>query len=594
MPRRLLAIAGIVLGAAGAPLAACNGGRTDPGVTPEDAGADAPPEADAGGPPPLQVSDKVDLLLVVDNAPNTDDLQALFAATLPYLLDRFAHPACVNGLGNVLATPSGPTDPCLVGQREFQPVTDLHVGVITTSLGGHGADTCSPAASSWTPTQNDGAHLITRGPAGTVVPTYQNQGFLAWDPLRELSPPGDTDIGSVAAGAALLETGAGSQGCAYEASLESIYRFLVDPAPYETLAVVGGQATPTGVDAALLQERSDFLRPDSALVIVLITDEDDCSVQESSQYFYVLQSLTPSDPGQAFHLPRPRSECAVNPLDACCASCDEATPAGCPPDPTCALGSLDAADDPLNLRCFDQKRRFGLDFLYPVQRYVDALTNPVVEARDGSMVPNPLFTGGRSPDLVMMAGILGVPWQDVAKYPKSLVEGYAPASEIDWTLILGDPAGGKPPGDPLMIQSIDPRAGVNPPTGAPLSPPGSGPLANPINGHERTISGRDDLQYACIYARPTAVPCTSAVCNCMGQDIATNPVCQAPDGSYGPFAYYARALPSTRSLQVLQALGDRASVASICAEATTDPNAATFAYKPAADAILRTLRPRLR
>jgi hypothetical protein len=594
MPRRLLVTAGILLGAACAPLAACNGGRSDLGVPIPDAGTDAPPDVDAGGPPPLEVSDKVDLLLVVDNSPNTDAFQGLFGATLPYLLDRFARPACVNGLGNVVTTTAAPTDPCPVGQREFHPLTDLHVGVITTSLGGHGADTCSPVGPSWNPTQNDGAHLVTRGPGTTIVSTYQGQGFLAWDPAQALSPPGDPDIGDLAQQAALLVTGTGSQGCGFEASLESIYRFLVDPAPYLSLAIVGGQATPLGVDTALLQQRSDFLRPDSALVIVLITDEDDCSVQDGAQYFYVLQSLTPGDPGQAFQLPRARTVCAADPLDPCCASCDQAAPPGCPPDPVCQDGPLDAVDDPLNLRCFDQKRRFGVDFLYPVQRYVDALTSPLVAARDGSMVPNPLYTGGRSPDLVMMAGILGVPWQDVAKYPKSLVEGYAPADEIDWTLLLGDPDGGKPPGDPLMIKSIDPRTGVDPRTGAPLSPPQSGRLANPINGHERTISGRDDLQYACIYARPSPTSCASGSCNCVGADLVTNPACQAPDGSYGTTEYYARALPSTRPLQVLRALGDRASVASICAETTSGPDAPTFAYKPAADAILRTLRPRLR
>ncbi len=34
--------------------------------------------------------------------------------------------------------------------------------------------------------------------------------------------------------------------------------------------------------------------------------------------------------GGAFHLPRARSECAANPSDACCASCSQATPPGCP------------------------------------------------------------------------------------------------------------------------------------------------------------------------------------------------------------------------------------------------------------------------
>src|SRR5258708_5403039 len=194
MRRRFLFAAGILLGAACAPLAsACFGGRTDPGVALPDAGSDAPVEAEAG-PPPIEVSGKVDLLLVIDNSPNPDDFRALFGAPAPYLLDRFAPPACVNGLGNVVTTTASPTDPCPVGQREFPPVTDLHVGVITTSLGGHGADLCSPASPYWNATQSDAAHLVTRGPGAAAVPTYQGEGFLAWDPSQKLSPPGESDL----------------------------------------------------------------------------------------------------------------------------------------------------------------------------------------------------------------------------------------------------------------------------------------------------------------------------------------------------------------------------------------------------------------
>jgi hypothetical protein len=567
----------------------CTGGRSDVVVMPRDAGVDAPPMPEAG-PPPAETSDKVDLLFVIDNSPNTDDFQGLLAATAPYLTDRFLHPACVNGLGNVVATTPNPADPCPVGQREFPPIEDVHVGVISTSLGGHGADACSPASVLWDPTQNDAAHLLTRSPGGTAVPTWQGMGFLAWDPLQKLVPPGEGDAGALAQDIADLAVGAGESGCGFEASLEAIYRFLVDPEPYASIALVAGQATPTGTDAALLQARAEFLRPDSALVVVLITDEDDCSVRDDSQYYLVLQALAPGNPNAVFHLPRPRAECAVNPDDPCCASCGEAPPPGCPPDPGCAQGPL--TEDPYNLRCFDQKRRFGVDFLYPVQRYVDGLTNPTVVTRDGGAAQNPIYAGNRSPKLVMMAGIVGVPWQDISKTPASLTLGYRPADEIDWTKLLPD--GGAPPGDPLMVKSIAPRTGTSPATGAALAPPGSATLANPINGHERVIPQSDDLQYACIYPRSSPVACMMSPCGCVAPDIDDNPICQAPDGTYGSVELFARALPSTRPLMVLQGLGERATVASVCAAETATPTAATYAYKPAIDAILRTLRPRIR
>jgi hypothetical protein len=577
--------------------AGCFEGRSELSDLPPgfDAGSDAaPPEA---GPPPVTTSDKVDLLLVIDNSPNTDDFQALFAATEPYLLGRFAQPACVNGLGNVVATTPSPTDPCPDGQREFKPITDVHVGVITTSLGGHGGDVCSPTNVYYNPTQNDAGHLITRGPGGTTVSTYQGLGFLVWDPDQKATPPGETNVDVLGQQLGSITTGAGELGCGFESHFESMYRFLADPEPYASIPVVNGSATPTGTDTAVLQERAEFLRPDSALVVVIISDEDDCSIREGGQYFYAAQSLVPGDPSQIFLFPRARSECAQNPDDPCCDSCGSPTPAGCSPtqsDPSCLMGPLTETEDPINLRCFNEKQRFGIDFLYPVQRYVDALTLPTVTLRDGSAAPNPIFAGGRSPELVMLAGIVGVPWQDIATTSTVLGSGYLPGDQIDWSLVIGDPATGTPPGDPLMIKSIAPRTGMNPPTGYALEPPTAGPLANPINGHERDIPNQDDLQYACIYARPDPVDCSGAVsCNCIAPDIETNPTCQAPDGSYAGTALFARALPSTRDLTVLQGLGNRAAVASICAQVTSGTTAPTFGYKPAVDAILKTLRPRV-
>ena len=106
------------------------------------------------------------------------------------------------------------------------------------------------------------------------------------------------------------------------------------------------------------------------------------------------------------------------PNDPCCASCGQQTPAGCPEDPTCleangALATLTNLEDPPNLRCFDQKRRFGIDYLYPVDRYIGALTQATIPNREGLLVPNPIFSDldpsdsnavVRDPGLVFVAG----------------------------------------------------------------------------------------------------------------------------------------------------------------------------------------------
>ncbi len=552
-------------------------------------------DANVEPPPPLEEATRVDVLLVVDNSRNLDVAHQALAETVPYLIDRLLNPACVNGLGNVLGQASGPGAACEVGVRDFAPVTDLHLGVISTSLGGHGADSCSPASSSFQPSQNDAAHLLTRlAGGGGDVPTYQSQGFLAWDPGAVAQPPGESSAPSLTANFVEMVKGVGEQGCGFESQLESVYRFLVDPDPYAEITVQNGQAIASGTDTILLQQRRDFLRPDSALVILLLTDENDCSIRDSGFNFLAGQSSSPDGSGPLV-LPRGRVECVSNPSDPCCASCAQPTPGGCSPtetDPLCQLPPS-GQEDPLNLRCFDQKRRFGVDFLYPIDRYVDGLSNLKVADREGNILDNPLFVGNRSPKLVFFGAVLGVPWQDIAKDPKLLAGGFAPPSEIDWELVLGDPANGVAPKDPLMIESVAPRSGTNPRTGMALAPPDAPPGANAINGHERILANDDGLQYACIYPRQAPRDCTGGACDCEGADIATNPSCQASDGSYGPVQRYARAFPSIRELQVVKGLGDRAAVGSVCAPLTVGAGEPTFGYKPTVDAVLRALRQRI-
>ena len=90
-----------------------------------------------------------------------------------------------------------------------------------------------------------------------------------------------------------------------------------------------------------------------------------------------------------------------------------------------SLGSFRAG---LTFVCLKTNSRFGIDFLYPVERYVQAFTSATVTTASGQIMPNPLFsdldtsddvTATRDPGLVVFAGILGVPWQDIAKNPDS-------------------------------------------------------------------------------------------------------------------------------------------------------------------------------
>jgi hypothetical protein len=183
-------------------------------------------------------------------------------------------------------------------------------------------------------------HLITRTDpcVGGSVTTYQNKGFLAWDPKGKLNPPGEANIGDLNGQPGLvptlsdLVTGTGQIGCGYEAQLEAWYRFLVDPNPYDHIELDDkGRANPVGTDNVLLQQRVDFMRPDSLLAIIMLTDENDCSTKEYGQFYYMAQTRQPGNPKAPFFLPNSRSECDTNPNDKCCKSCGQSDPS-CPAD----------------------------------------------------------------------------------------------------------------------------------------------------------------------------------------------------------------------------------------------------------------------
>ncbi|MEM6790135.1 MAG: hypothetical protein AAF715_21625 [Myxococcota bacterium] len=585
--------------------------------------------------------DRIDLLLVIDNSRSMADKQQILSLAVPDLADRLVNPTCVDPESGEAAPmqPSGPLEVCPAGsQREFQPIVDVHIGVITSSLGGHGSNACGGVQ------ENDGARLIARDGRGGRVETYDDNNFLAWDPDPQApakSPPGETDQGALAQNLSALVQGAGEEGCGYESTLEAWYRFLAEPDPHDRIELRDGKAERTGRDDTLLAQRRAFLRPDSLLAIVMLSDENDCSIRQEGQFHLAAGLPTGS-------LPRPRPECAVDPNDPCCRSCG-APQDGCPDasdvcdaDGDGEADALSDLEDHINVRCFDQKRRFGIDFLYPMSRYENALRAPSLPDRNGNLVPNPIFadlTRGRdgvavrSSDLVFIAGIVGVPWQEIArKSPDGSPDllsgltadgrpqgGYQSAGELSangtWDRILGDPKcyGSDPdcrPDNPLMIESIAPRTG-------PGLVDASTPLGNPINGHEYTIARGNDLQYACIFdlvdgsGMPAPVDCSEqpngAGCDCDDDTSGDNPLCYwtgegAPPldatmtysgPSFTQTQFRAKAYPGLRHLQLLQSVGDQGIVGSICPEQLVDPTLENFGYRPAVGAIIERLKVQL-
>ena len=625
---------------------------------------------------------EIDMLFVIDNSVSMGDKQQILSVAVPKMVERLITPNCVDTERNVVGksqlTEAGKPPECAEGSLEFVPVNDIHLGVISSSLGGHGADQCKLEG------QADSKGVMKfEDDKGHLVPTMRpdvdqgDNGFLAWNG----GTAADAE-GLVEAFRAHVQA-TGENGCGFEAPLEAWYRFLIDPTPPMGIEVKNNRADVLRddagnprIDETVLAQRAAFLRPEGLVAIVVLTDENDCSIMDGGDYYnnakygYLLARTVVPGTNNKYNLPVATAACESNPNDLCCVSCLQrgTAPEECRaeveaacnafgpniPDDNYADNLTPEADAP-NVRCFNNKKRFGVDLLYPTQRYVDALTRTqIIDGRTGELVDNPLFRSqgkSRLVDRVFFAGIVGVPWQDIAT-EESLDPNnpdrmrYLTSSELGqpldaadqnspnrWDVILGSPnlaqgsttcldqdneACGLPPvlpKDPFMIEQIEPRevGAVNPiVTSEAIEPADStNPRANNINGHEyktsvKEVGVNDDLQYACIFPLANPVPpeeCTKETnysCDCArevndtGEPNRNRPLCQPPGG--GPAEqtqYWGKAYPGTRILQVLRDFGANSIVGSICPKVTDDSNKDDYGYNPAVQAIVDRLAEKL-
>jgi hypothetical protein len=576
---------------------------------------------------------KLDLLFMVDNSIAMADKQAVLRRSVGELLARLVNPLCVDDLGNTFPAPVPGRD-CAQGQRrQLAPITDLHVGFVSSSLGDVGANQACAAEGfpRSVPDRVDMAHLIGSLPRGQGT-GGNAQGFLEWR-------SGQAGFEQFRSNAQRMLDAVGESGCGWENSLESWYRLLVDPFPYQSLTRVACTGSTSAalncvrpatgpderllLDEALLAQRAAFLRPDSSLAVVMLTDENDCSLQVGNQswVFVNIEDTRPFFRGS--------STCATDPNAKCCYSCPLGPPDGCDADPICTadpanVNRLSPAEDGQNLRCYDQQRRFGLEILYPTQRYVNALTRPelcwnaldlaVEGCAAADLVPNPLYARGRAPSQVLLAGLIGVPWQALAASVdstgrpvssaqlrfKSAAELRAPG-DTTWAQIAGSPgvrfraaAGDQPevasvprtpPTLPQMIESEFARPGVV--------------RGNALNGRDydtvfSTIP--DDLEYACIFQLAQPRDCAALHpaednCECFA-GVFDRPLCEQTPGQSpaGTTQYWGGARPGARQLEVLRAYGDNSVLASVCPRNLSDASKPDFGYRPALEAVLERLQ----
>ena len=92
-------------------------------------------------------ADKIDLLFMIDNSRSMADKQEILRDAVPVLLERLINPALRQPRHRQqLSNPRSAAQCPGPLEREFKPIDDIHIGIVTSSLGGHGADTCSPAS----------------------------------------------------------------------------------------------------------------------------------------------------------------------------------------------------------------------------------------------------------------------------------------------------------------------------------------------------------------------------------------------------------------------------------------------------------------
>ncbi len=431
-----------------------------------------------------QSIDKVDLLFMIDNSVSMGDKQSLLALAVPNMITRLVEPNCLDANGMITGQ-SDTSGNCATGKAEFAPVHNLHIGILSSSLGSRGGDVCpdsttNPANPSLNAHDNDNGELINRtGVPGD--PTKENtigdapspDNFLSYYPsVAANMPPVMQPTPAVLQPATLISDftalieGVHEHGCGFEAQNEAWYRFLIQPDPFQTINVNNNVATVTGIDANIIKQRADFLRPDSLVAVIVVTDEneeaDNPLTIRGQGWAFNKSSFPGSQSGGgapegtvACQQLDPNNPSTTGPNSPMCQSCafisssDPNFGTECPKDGTNGnAGFLDPVNDSPNLRFFHQKERFGLFAGYPTSRYIRGLQKGTVPSvglaymgdsdheHDGNgnyigdqdsqaNCVNPLYAsnlptapggdlchltqGTRTPDLVYYAAIAGVP-----------------------------------------------------------------------------------------------------------------------------------------------------------------------------------------
>ena len=203
--------------------------------------------------------DKVDLLFMVDNSNSMSEEQTSLASELPSMV-RILASGDFDQDGDGVED-GEPDDP------DFEPVQDLNVGVITSDMGTGGFTVPTCARSDF----GDDGILRTTGRTDIMGCMASYPPFLNFTPDGGRTPDQfGTDVGCVAT--------VGTGGCGFEQQLEAILKAASPSAP--TSWTADGYAPPMffrGTSGHADDQNDGFVRDNSVLAIIPVTDEEDCS-----------------------------------------------------------------------------------------------------------------------------------------------------------------------------------------------------------------------------------------------------------------------------------------------------------------------------
>jgi hypothetical protein len=237
---------------------------------------------------------EVDLLFMIDNSASMAPKQLKLARELPRLLSVLTSGDRCAGLAECPYSDTTPT------KRRFTAVKSLHLGVVTSNLGGID-DLPSDSQQSLLSCLDNGddARLqnsvtvavngVTAGKNEFPAPIKEGEKLILADLDCEL---GDVDryLSYVANESDLDATlkqfscvsKVGPRGCPFEQQLEAAWKALAPSSKtgpdYEFLNGTHGQGD---------DYNDGFLRDDAVLAVVLVTDEDDCAITEEGKPLFL-------------------------------------------------------------------------------------------------------------------------------------------------------------------------------------------------------------------------------------------------------------------------------------------------------------------